>query len=530
MRKNMVRILVLVSKRRKIRTREISEILGLSYATVLGILKDLDRMGLVKLGRGYVEAPHFLADLIVQVDSKYRLEEILRGSTPLILSRLFEPRSVKDISMELGITEKYVRNTLNALSMRGVVEKIDNKYVLVMDPQLRVLTMQIVRVLEGVEPEARVIYRDNYYIIKEIPRGSKANGTPTAFSIYDRYGIPVDPNRDVYLYPPKKIGVEELIVHSLLAAKSKQEHTMVALLYAKYYYTVDHSKLMFYARWFRQEEKLFQLERYIWGSEEPLFLPWSELEELAKLYNIDLSPYKRRQFREDVLGEIGIKLDREIRAVLFGGAEMVMKGYKTSTKDIDIAFLTIPEMEAFIETIKVLGYKKRSSNDILVYEHKNKTRIDIYLNKIGKIPIIKQILDRTTEKRHGKLRLLLLSDTDLLLTKLISARPRDIEDAKTIIRKGNIDWRGLVDTLLEEENITKHHYCLLVLTILEQIEKELKIHIPQKRRLLRVTTEHMVMYAYKEYGLRDPRDIRKLIDVSEETIRKILKRKKREKE
>ncbi|MEX0567662.1 MAG: DUF6036 family nucleotidyltransferase [Candidatus Njordarchaeota archaeon] len=526
MRKNMIKVLVLVSKRRKIRTREICRILGLSYVAVLNILKSLDRMGLVKLGRGFVEAPRFLADLIVQIDSRYPLEEILRGSTPLILSRLFDPRRVKDVSMELGITEKYVRNVLNSLSMRGVVEKIDDRYVLVMDPQLRVLIMQIVRVLEGVEPEAHVIYRDNYYIIKEIPRGFKANGVPTAFSVYDKYGIPIEPNRDVYLYPPKKISVEEVIVHSLLAAKTKQEYTLVSLLYAKYCYKIDHSKLMFYAQWFKQEEKLFQLERYIWGSEEPLFLPWSELEDLARLYNIDLSSYKKKQFSEDVFREIGTRLSRETKAVLFGGAEMVIKGYKTSTKDIDIAFLSEPEIKVFIETIEALEYKQKSKNDIIVYEHKNKTRIDIYLNKIGKIPIIPRILDRTIEQKYGKLRLLFLSDTDLLLTKLISARPRDIEDAKIIIRKGNIDWKELVDTLIEEEKITKHHYCLLVLTILEQIEKELKIHIPQKRRLLKITTEHMVIHAYKEYGLRDPRDIRKLINISEETIRRILKKQK----
>jgi len=525
MRKNMVKVLVLVSKRRRIRTRELSEVLGLSYATVLSILRDLNRMGLVKLSRGFAEAPPFLADLIVQVDSRYPLEEILRGSVPLILSRLFEPRKVKDISMELGITEKYVRNVLNALSMRGVVEKINGMYVLAMDPQLRVLIMQIVRVLEGVEPEANVIYRDNYCIVKEVPRGFRANGIPTAFSVYDKYGIPIEPNRDIYLYPPKKISIEEVIVHSLLAAKSKQEYTLIALLYAKHYYTIDHPKLMFYARWFRQEEKLFQLERYVWGSEEPIFLPWSELEDLARLYGIDLSPYKRKQFSEDVLREIGANLSREIKAVLFGGAEMVMRGYKTSTKDIDIAFLSEPEMRVFIETLEILGYEQKSRNDIIVYEHRNKTRVDIYPNKIGKIPIIPRIIDRAIEKKYGKLRLLLLSDTDLLLAKLISARPRDIEDAKIIIRKGNIDWKELVDTLLEEENITKHHYCLLVLTILEQIERELKTHIPQKRRLLRITTEHMVAHAYREYGLRDPRDIRRLINISEETIRRILKKK-----
>lgn len=524
MNRSTVKVLILVSKNKKIKTRKIAEILGLSYARVLQILKELNRIGLVKLSRGKVEAVPLLSDLILKVNEKYPLEEIFTGSIPIILSKLMEPKTVNEISILTGFSEKYIARVLNKLAIRGIIIREGNTCVLVNDPLIRVFIMQIAKVIEGVEPEAKVIYRDNYYIIKELPKEHPCSGTPTAFSAFHKYGIQIETNREICIFPPKKLELEEVLVHSLLASKTKTEYTLTALLYAKYYYEINHTKLFFYAKWFRQTEKLFRLENYIHGTEDPLFLSWSDLKELAEMYNIDLSPFKRRQFNEKVFAEIGSNLESKIVAILFGGAEMVIKNYKISTKDIDISFPNRESMEIFIKTITRLGYKKKSEDDTIVFEHKNMSRIDIFLEKIGKLKITRGILERSQKREYKNLELLLISDTDLLLTKLVSARPRDIEDAKIIIRKGNVDWKILLDELLKQEEITKHHYCLLILTELEEIEKQLKIRIPYKRKLLHITTEHMVEYAYREYGLTNPRDIKRLINVSEETIRKILKK------
>ena len=523
MDRSSVRVLLLVSMRGHVEIRELVGLVGLSYSRVLQILKNLDRLGLVRLGRGFVDSVPFLAGFIVQIERKYGLENVLVGSVPIILSKVFDWSSPREISGATGLNEKYVRRVLNKLSLSGVVLKENSRYRLADDPLLRVFIMQIVKILEGVEPEARVVYRDNYCIIKEVPKGFGAVGVSTAFSAFSKYGIEVDTYRDYYVYPPRDLELEEVLVHSLLVARDRSEYTLVALLYAKNYYELDHEKLIVHARWYKQTDKVFMLERYINGTEEPIFLSWREFRELAELYNIDLTPFEKKHFSEDILHQIGERLNREISVYLFGGGAMVIKGYKTSTKDIDICVVDPEDIDMLAKVFSSMGYKVKSSNETIVYEHKEKSRIDLYKTKAGKLLLSNTMLGRAEIKNYGHLKVYIASDTDLLLLKIIADRPRDFDDAKKIIRKGKIKWKELIDELLWQEEKTKHHYCLAVLITLEELEKQLKVHIPYMRKLLSITTRHMVAYAYREMGLKSPKDIKRLINVSEETIRRILR-------
>jgi len=509
---------------REARIRDLADRCGLSYSRVLQILKDLNRLGLVELMRGRVRISPFLADLLLQAERKFGLANLLKGSTPIILSKLFEPKTPRNVASLTRLTEKYVRRILDRLSQKGIVLKENSEYRLADDALIRVLVLQFSRVIEGVEPEARVIYRDNYCIIKEAPKGIRALGTPTAFSVFHRYGIVIDSPREYYYYPPKRISVEEVIVHSLLIARTKYENTLVALLYAKLYYSLDSERLYFYARWFNQLEKLFRLDSYLSGTEDPLFCTWDELRELAEKYNVDLTPFEKRHFREEILEEIGTHLDEETEALLFGGAAMVLKGYKISTKDIDMSTWRQKDLENLDRILTKLGYSLKSKNSMRVYEKRKISRIDLYHGKAGKLKVSNAMVIRAQKIKYGKLILYIASDTDLLLLKITSGRPRDYEDAKKIIRKGKIDWRILIDELLWQEEQLKKHYCLVAYINLSEIAKMEKMHIPYLRKLARIVTEHMVSIAYKHWGLRDPKDIRRIIDVSEETIRRIIKR------
>ncbi len=199
-----------------------------------------------------------------------------------------------------------------------------------------------------------------------------------------------------------------------------------------------------------------------------------------------------------------------------------------STKDIDISFWKKEDLEEFKNTLERLGYRRKSHDDILVYERDRTSRIDIYYGKAGKINLTMEMISRAHSRQYGNLTLYIASDTDLLLQKMTSGRPRDYEDTKKIIRGGNIDWKKLIDELLEQEKQLKTHYCLRVYLTLSEIAREEKMHIPYLRKLARITTEHMVRVAYEVWGLKQPKDIKKIIDVSEETIRRILKKIKSE--
>ena len=277
------------------------------------------------------------------------------------------------------------------------------------------------------------------------------------------------------------------------------------------------------------EEKWYQI--FIGSSIVTLFLTPFLIEWSHKLTDLFLEKishksylsFEKRHFSEDILHQIGECLDREISVYLFGGGAMVIKGYKTSTKDIDICVINPEDIDVLAKVFSTMGYKVKSSNEIIVYDHKEKSRIDLYKTKAGKLLLSNTMLGRAEIKNYGHLKVYIASDTDLLLLKIIADRPRDFDDAKKIIRKGKIRWKELIDELLWQEEKTKHHYCLVVLITLEELEKQLKVHIPYMRKLLSITTRHMVAYAYREMGLKSPKDIKRLINVSEETIRRILR-------
>ena len=524
MNESEIKVLILVSRLKSVKIKDLARSLELSYSRVFQILKKLDNWGLVKLRRGLVEAAPFFADIIMQVDNKYGLIYVLKGSTPIILSKIFEPKTSRQIALEVGLSEKYVRRLLNELTLKGIVIRENNEYCLIDDPLIRVLVLQFSKFIEGIEPEAHVIYRDAYCVIKEVPKGYEARGTKTAFSIYSKYGITIETPRDYYIYPPKDLSDEEVIVHSLTVAKTKYENTLVALLYAKLYYMLDHEKLYIHAKWFNQIDKLSKMDNYLSGTEYPIFLSWEEFRKLAEMYNVDITPFEKRHFREEVFSEIGNALERKLEVYVFGGAVMVLRGYKISTKDVDVALMRKEDMNTLENTLRKLGYELKSSGRFKVYEKGKGSRIDLYLKKIGELELTERMLNRAKKKQYGNLTVNLSNDTDLLLAKLVSGRPRDIEDAKIIIRRGEIDWNAFINELLEQERILSKHFCITAYMALKEIARSEKMHIPYLRKLKTIATSHAVLYAYKELGLRKPRDIAKLLEVSEETIRRILKK------
>jgi len=68
--------------------------------------------------------------------------------------------------------------------------------------------------------------------------------------------------------------------------------------------------------------------------------------------------------QEELFELIGRHIKRDIECYAMGGTAMLFYGYKNSTKDIDLIFLSKPELDEFVRAIKTLGYKQMSVKGI----------------------------------------------------------------------------------------------------------------------------------------------------------------------
>lgn len=63
-----------------------------------------------------------------------------------------------------------------------------------------------------------------------------------------------------------------------------------------------------------------------------------------------------RQALLDALQQIGNNLEKDIAIYLIGGCAMTFMGQKVSTKDIDVVFSSLKDLELFIEAAKKSGF------------------------------------------------------------------------------------------------------------------------------------------------------------------------------
>jgi predicted nucleotidyltransferase len=181
---------------------------------------------------------------------------------------------------------------------------------------------------------------------------------------------------------------------------------------------------------------------------------------------------------------IANKIKKDIECTALGGTAMMYKNYKNATKDIDIVFNSEKDRILFIDAISSLGYKEKNNiKDIypkeklkiapLVYTRDDEERFDLFIKKVFKTEISKNILERSKEIRdfNGKnlLRIKILADEDLILLKSITSRKKDYEDIEIICKNNpHIDWK-----IITEEALNQFHKGdgFIVLDLEETMQK-----------------------------------------------------------
>lgn len=199
---------------------------------------------------------------------------------------------------------------------------------------------------------------------------------------------------------------------------------------------------------------------------------------------------------EDLFQEIDVKLKNKVSIYIIGGAALLFRVLKGSTKDIDIIVKSSEEKMHFENALKNIGF----SGNKLTNEYKNLEityilkrddfRIDLFMKKVcSTLSISKGIEERAENVFSGKnLNVFVCSNEDILLFKAIARREADIEDC-IALAKQSPDWNIIIKEINHQIKKGKEIWITYLAEGLEKIEEK-GVNVP-------IMDE--IMSAYEKY-------------------------------
>lgn len=494
-----------------LRAGELAGRLEKSEGWISKVVDELEDENLVEKDGKVKLADTYEASLLVQLGETYDLAEILAGKRERILREfLAGPRTTEELESR-GFPKSTVYDALRGLETKGVVEKTESGY--------RIVDQTLERFLEARDrPGNGIEYStdgERVYAVRD-PEGKE--GRPTAFSAFGDHGVEYYPNREYLYIGDSKPGPEEVLIHSLLFAENKKQMSMCGVFHLANKGDLDTERLKDLSKkWGCGEEwtdlLAFLDQREVKNADR--FLPWNEFVQMAGEYGV--SP--RRKHPEErlrkSLEELGSSLGEEADAYLIGGANLILRNIKDSTKDIDIVLEDRECFDKVTEALKDLGYREeldigRAYEDLEprgILEREGSPRWDIFVGQVaGSLVLTEGMLDRSELfMEEGGLRLHLLSSTDIFLFKAVTDREGDLEDAALLARREAIDWKGLFEELREQERLTGKYPSFAVLDTLDLLYERYDMEVPVRRRLASYCLKNALLLA-----LDEPKTIKEL--------------------
>ena len=161
---------------------------------------------------------------------------------------------------------------------------------------------------------------------------------------------------------------------------------------------------------------------------------------------------------EELLKKLAVALDAAgLPYMVFGGQAVLLYGEPRLTHDIDITvgvdpsqpaplFRALEELQLRILVDNVDEFLKQTFV-LPVLDPESNIRIDFVFSLTG---YERQAIERGTIVRLGGVNVRFASLEDLIVMKVISGRPRDLEDVATVIRKNPDFDRRHVERWIEE--------------------------------------------------------------------------------
>jgi predicted HTH transcriptional regulator len=247
------------------------------------------------------------------------------------------------------------------------------------------------------------------------------------------------------------------------------------------------------------------------------FLSLEEFNEKAKVYGIEIKRMSSSKSEiENLLKKIDEELKEKIEVYIIGGANLVLRGLKISTKDIDLLV-----EKKYYETLKnaLISQGFTFSNNIF---EKEKYRVDVFVERVMNGYCLSERVKKDREKifEFKNLTAYLLPLEYIFLFKSYSSREVDIEDCKSIAEKG-IDWKKVLGECLKQEEELGKLFSITLFDMVNELKK-FGIRVPIEKKLTRHCDRKLIEISLSK-GKKTVNELVKELNIPESTVRKILK-------
>lgn len=496
--------------------------LGKNQGWLSELVASLEDQNLVTKNGTVEFEDNYEAKLLRRLLDDYDVEDVLAGKKEDILrSLLEEPRTATELEKE-GFAQSTVYGNLRGLRATGAIRETDDGFR-INDETLRDFLT------------ARTTGRDTRYsadgeTILRARAGDPVDGVETAFSAFTRYGVEYYPNHQ-YRYQDGRaeLELEDVLIHAVKLAESKRQMGIAGVFYLTHSGSLDVRALWGLAREWNCVERWADLLAFLDRRDvhrEDRFPAWDEFVDLANEYDV----YPREKHPEERLlagmEAIGESLPEPVDTYLLGGGNLLLRGLKDSTKDVDLVVEGRDEFTVLVDVLGEHGFTERTDVE-RAYEELDPSVIltregspswDVFAGAVaGKLRLTDSMRDRVDEtRRFGDLALHLLSLTDIFLFKSVTEREGDLEDAALIARSGAVDWDALFDEVQRQEARTGRYFSFDLLDTLDVIAEREGIQAPIQARLVSYCLENALLLTLEEP--KTIRDLREELDFPDHQV------------
>ena len=268
---------------------DLSEAVGLSKVQVYRGVASLEYKGAVRLVHKEVlvqDQTHLQTMLNIMHDSA-AATFLLAGNGLDIIKEFREPRTAREVSERLGISQRTVSRTIKKMMNVSMLWKDGDRYAINMKiwPELLPLANQYADYSDSFDSRvplgSRIYYKSKAVAVFSNDKDLKY--TKTAFSRFREYGITNYPDTQYYCPLPDPLTVSDIMLHcfGVITMEKNWRLRMMALIFYKKY----REELKDLAHPMREEMELVLKTKV--GKVEG-WVPLKEMQTRAEMYGVDL--------------------------------------------------------------------------------------------------------------------------------------------------------------------------------------------------------------------------------------------------